>query len=119
MKPYSFEAVYPIEQVIDVGRRAAKGEIDFQLGEDISGCLGCVCKKLGGGDDIAPFGAGVEDMPEGVNLEAGSVEELGEQLQLACQTYGATEEGSGAIPPWAIPILIELGKRIFARLFNR
>lgn len=118
MKPYSFEAVYPVEQIIDVGRRAAAGEVNLELAKDVTGCIGCVLEKLDGVEPTpGPFGA----TPDGVDLDTASVEELGETLKTCCQTFGATEDGQDAevIPPFVWPILIQLATRLFERLFKK
>lgn len=122
-KPYHFDAVYPIEQAIDVGKRAASGEVSLALAKDIAGCVGCVAEKHDSDPD--PVGAAAPPKGKQADLSKMSVKALGQRLEKKASEaapMGAAGDGPdavGAIPVWLLPILLTLGQKVAQELLKR
>lgn len=116
-KPYSFEPVYPVAQIIDVARRVKGGEVSFALAKDAAGCIGCVLEKLDGdGGGPLKYGAAPAEDLSGLSLE-----ELGDRLEreLSPTFSAAPGQPVGAIPPVVLAIVAPLLREIVTRLFER
>ena len=80
-KPYSFQAVIPTEEMIDLGTRLVQGKRGLAELKDATGIAGCILEKYDGTEISLAVESGSE-----------TLEDLGDELR----SSAATAEGDSA-----------------------
>ena len=98
-KPYSFQAVIPTEEMIDLGTRLVHGKRGLAELKDATGIAGCILEKYDGDELVAAsFAHPLMDSLEGPGQ---SLEDIGRALQ----SFG---EGAAAVDiAILLPIILQ------------